>query len=353
MKSGWVYFLKLSEWKYKIGITSNLDLRLEAYLSYFTQKEFKILFLKETFNKEKIEKDLIQYIKELEEEHRFKNEFIINPTEEQIKTIKEIIRNNKFEEPKFSVINIQNSKDIQKIKMKYWCFFDNDMEVFLLDKSLSLKDIKELNLRWEIDFLKDIEYYNTYKTSDWINRLLNYFNLEIKKLKDKKDKSLELGFCSFVKKTFDSLREDYFYLETLKLRKLKIPEKKITSILMYKHEFFYSIIFYNWESFKSVTHQFMNFWSYVYSNKQERITFFENFSKLFQKWNNQEEKQKAIFDVFDDMYQWFMEKFYVKNKQFKFYILGDKMASEFECSHLWLIRINNELKQKYNYEKFI
>lgn len=97
----------------------------------------------------------------------------------------------------------------------------------------------------------------------------------------------------------------------------------------------------------------MNFWSYVYSNKQERITFFENFSKLFQKWNNQEETQKAIFNVFDDMYQWFMEKFYVKNKQFKFYILGDKMASEFECSHLWLIRINNELKQKYNYEKFI
>ena len=299
-------------------------------------------------------KILLHYLnKKLWEEYKFKNEFIINPTKEQIETIKEIIRNEKFKEPIFSDINIQNSKDIQNIKKKYWDVFDKEMEVYLLDKSLSLKENEELKLRWEKDFLKDITYYNTYKTSDWINRLLNYFNLEIKKLKDKKDKSLELGFCSFVKKIFDSLREEYFHLETLKLRKLKIPEKQITSILMYKHEFFYSIIFYNWESFKSVTHQFMNFWSYVYSNKQERITFFENFSKLFQKWNNQEEKQKIVYEIFDDMYQWFMEKFYVKNKQFKFYILGDKMASEFEYSHLLLNRINNELKQQYNYDKFI
>jgi hypothetical protein len=42
-----------------------LDLRLETYLSYFTQKEFKILLLKETFNQEKIEQDLKEYIKKL------------------------------------------------------------------------------------------------------------------------------------------------------------------------------------------------------------------------------------------------------------------------------------------------
>ena len=353
MKSGWVYFLKLSEWKYKIGITSNLDLRLETYLSYFTQKEFKILLLKETFNQEKIEQDLKEYIKKLWEEHRFKNEFIINPTKEQIETIKENIRNNKIEEPNLSDINIQNSKDIQNIKMKYWDVFDNKMEVYLLDKSLSFKDNKELKLRWEKDFLKDIDYYNTYKTSDWINRLLNYFNIEIKKLKDKKDKSLELGFCSFLKKTIDSLRKDYFHLEILKLRKLNIPDKTITSIVMCKEEFFYSIVFYNWESFKSVTHQFMNFWSYVYSAIQERTNFFERFSKLFQDWNTQEEQQKIVYEILDDMYQWFMEKFYIKNKQFKFYILGDKMASEFECSHFSLNRISNEIKKQFNYEKFI